>query len=155
MSVAEYPPVSELIPHAGPMVLLHSVIDHSRQRTRCRVVIGANSPYHDDGIVPPWIGLEYLAQAIAVHGGLHGRAAGDPIRLGLLVGCRCLTIATTNFTCGQVLEASVARLWGERDLFAFRCTLTDSHNGSVLMHGDFVVARADAVPSPPARSPDE
>jgi predicted hotdog family 3-hydroxylacyl-ACP dehydratase len=141
MSAAEYPPVCDLIPHAGDMVLLDGVIDHSRAQTRCRVVIGADSPYHHQGIVPPWIGIEYLAQTIAVHGGLHGRAVGDPIRLGLLVGCRHLTIATSGFRCGQVLEASVERLWGEHDLFAFRCALTDQRDGSILVHGTFVVAR--------------
>jgi predicted hotdog family 3-hydroxylacyl-ACP dehydratase len=127
------------------MVLLDVITHHSRERTRCRVVIGADSPFHDDGLVPPWIGIEYLAQTIAVHGGLHARASGDPIRLGLLVGCRRLTIATAGFRRGQVLDASVAHLWGERDLFAFSCALTDSRDGSVLIQGDFVVARPDGA----------
>ena len=35
-----------------------------------------------DGGVPAWVGIEYMAQCIAVHSGLLSRAAGEPRRPG-------------------------------------------------------------------------
>jgi len=97
--VSEFPPVRELVPHAGPMVLLDEVLAHDELATTCAVAIVAQELFREpDGSVPVWIGIEYMAQCIAVHAGLVQRATGnrEPQR-GFLVGARALRFHVDRF----------------------------------------------------------
>ena len=68
------PPVEDVLPHAGGMVFLSRVLSHERHRTVCEVEIDRQSLLGDvSGGVPAWIGLEYMAQCVAAHGGVAAR----------------------------------------------------------------------------------
>lgn len=137
-SVVEFPPVRDLVPHAGPMVLLDEVLAHDEHATTCAVEIAAQELFREpDGSVPVWIGIEYMAQCIAVHAGLVQRAAGElePQR-GFLVGARALRFHVDRFGAEQRLLATARRLWaGSRSLVAFECELRDADGGTLLAEG--------------------
>ena len=66
-----FPPVGELIPHARGMLLLEAVLEHSPEHAVCSVKPTASELFQDAaGRVPAWVGLEYLAQCMAVYGAL-------------------------------------------------------------------------------------
>jgi len=70
-----------LIPHAGSMSLLHEVIALEPESITCRAVShrDPSHPLREDGVLSAVVGIEYAAQAMAVHGALrarHGRRAG-------------------------------------------------------------------------------
>jgi len=90
--------IAGLIPHAGRMCLLDTVVAWSDGEIECR------SDSHRDPAHPLRHGgalaavhlAEYGAQAMAIHGGLLGRAAGAPVRRGLLVTLRDLKLAVAR-----------------------------------------------------------
>jgi predicted hotdog family 3-hydroxylacyl-ACP dehydratase len=136
--VSEFPPVRELIPHEGPMVLLDRVLAHDEDATTCSIAIADQLAFReDDGSVPVWFGIEYMAQCIAVHAALVLRAEGqvEPPR-GFLVGARGVRFHVERFDPSQRLEATATRRWaGSRSLISFECALRDATGGKVLAEG--------------------
>jgi len=80
--------IAERIPHAGPMVLLDRVIDWDARSITCatRSHLDPANPLREPAGLPVWAGIEYAAQATAVHASL---ARGDAApRLGFLASVR-------------------------------------------------------------------
>lgn len=127
----------ELLPHAGPMMLLSRVLRHDGDETACSVEIDAQQLFReDDGSVPAWVGLEYMAQCIAVHMRLATAQDGPP-RIGFLASVRGLSFHCEHFAAGQRLEAVVRKLrgGGEEGFATFGCRLFDAAGGAVLAEG--------------------
>lgn len=86
-------PIADLVPHSGPMCLLDSVI-HADARGLSAIVTPAQDALFmtSDGI-PGWIGLEWMAQAVAAWGYLTAdvEQAGAPQK-GLLLGASRLQL---------------------------------------------------------------
>jgi predicted hotdog family 3-hydroxylacyl-ACP dehydratase len=87
--------IEKLIPHAGTMCLLDSVLHWDSTTIRCasRTHRGAANPLRTGGHLPALCGVEYAAQAMAVHGGLAGTVTGKP-GTGYLASLR-------NVACNQ------------------------------------------------------
>lgn len=80
--------IAARIPHAGRMCLLERVLEWDDKGIRCAAQShrDADNPLREPGGLPVWAGIEYAAQAAAVHGALV-RAQAAP-RAGLLGGLR-------------------------------------------------------------------
>src|SRR5438552_18500212 len=79
VSAPVFPPVDDVLPQTGRMVLLTRILAHAEKRTTCAVEISSASPFLDgQGGVPARVRPEYMAQCIAAHGGPPGRAAAPP-----------------------------------------------------------------------------
>ncbi len=141
--------LAELLPHRPPMVLLDSVVEHDASRTVCTTTIGENVLFREPGgLVPAWIGLEYMAQCISAHSGLRARAAGEPPPVGFLIGSRRVEFHCAGFAPGQVLTVTARHVWGETGLGAFACSLHDAATGALMAEGTlnvFVPADLDAL----------
>jgi len=136
MSRPAFPPVSTLVPHSGPMSLLDRVLEHSRERTVCSVDPTRSRLFAEpDGRVPAWLGLEYMAQCIAAHGGLAARALGEPPRPGLFLGSRRVTFDTDWFAADVGLRVSVVHHRGEIGLVVFDCDVRTAAGGDPLVEG--------------------
>jgi predicted hotdog family 3-hydroxylacyl-ACP dehydratase len=116
-------PLSEFLPHAPPMILLDELVSHDEERVACRVVLRPDSLFVEQGRVPATLGLEYMAQTIAVLAGLQSRAAGRPPRIGYLLGTRELELAVDFFEVGDELRVECEHLFGENQLGAFKCAV--------------------------------
>ena len=138
-----FPPVADVMPHRGPMMLLSSVLEHSEGHTVCAVEVNAGSPFvAPDGTVPALVGVEYLAQGVAAHAGLRGWARGEPPRIGFLIGSRRLDFRShADFRVGQRLIVEVVRAWGEEEFAMFACRLVDAHSGAVVLEGHLNVVQ--------------
>ncbi len=130
--------MAEVLPHAGEMVFLAEILEHGEDSTSCRIDIDAQRFFRDaSGRIPSWVGLEYLAQTIAAHGGLLDRKRGEPPRIGFLLGGRRVSYYTPRFLRGQQLAARVTHRWGGMEgLVTFACVLEDLANGEVLVEGN-------------------
>ena len=107
MSPSGFPPIASLLPHAGPMCLLERVTEHQRSHTVCSVDPSRSALLAaPDGSVPVWVGLEYMAQCIAAHGGLVARALGEPLRPGVLLGSRRLRFGVGRFASDRELRVT-------------------------------------------------
>jgi len=137
LSDPDFPPVTELVPHRGRMVLIERVLAHERKATACSLAIDAQELFRqDDGSVAIWVGVEYMAQCVAAHAGLIARAAGLEPRVGYLVSSRRLRFHASRFDPGQRLHISAAQLWGgDEGLVAFQCRIEDARSGALLVEG--------------------
>ncbi len=82
--------IEAMIPHQGAMCLWDAVLDHDAQRIRLRGA-GHRDPAHplrSEYRLRAVHLCEYGAQAMAVHGGLRGAAAGGAPKVGFLVALR-------------------------------------------------------------------
>jgi predicted hotdog family 3-hydroxylacyl-ACP dehydratase len=81
--------IARLIPHAGAMCLLDGVVRWDSAQIRCvsRTHRDLGNPMRAGGQLPAVCGIEYAAQAMAVHGGLSGIIGSKP-KAGYLVSLR-------------------------------------------------------------------
>jgi predicted hotdog family 3-hydroxylacyl-ACP dehydratase len=145
-----FPEVADLIPQARRMLLLDRVLEHGPEHAVCAVNVACSELFHDAvGCVPAWVGIEYLAQCMAVYGSLVARAAGRPPRLGPLIGGRRLTLRVDRFQPEQRLVVTVRHLRGDRGLVAFDGRIQDDADGALLVEGRLNVYSADHWTEPP------
>ena len=87
--------IEQLIPHAGAMVLVDRVESWSPTGIVCssRSHHRSDNPLRRDGVLSSACGIEYGAQAMAIHGALVSRVGGGAPRAGLLVSLRDVVLA--------------------------------------------------------------
>jgi predicted hotdog family 3-hydroxylacyl-ACP dehydratase len=115
--------IAGLIPHAGAMCLLDGVVEWDANRILCmsRSHRDADNPLRTDGRLPAVCGVEYAAQAMAVHGGLTGQVSGKP-RAGYLASLRdvvCRGGRLDDLAGDLVVEAELVAGDGERVIYQF------------------------------------
>lgn len=82
--------IASHIPHQGSMCLLDHVESWNEDRIRCRSSShrSADNPLHAHGRLSAACGIEYAAQAMAVHGALLAPQGGTTPQVGYLVSAR-------------------------------------------------------------------
>lgn len=129
----EYPEIDTLVPHAAPMLLLRRVLEHSPEETVCEVDTADSTLFVDGlGRVPAWVGLEYMAQCAAVHGGLAAHMAGTLPPMGMLLGTRRLELVVGSFEIGQILRVAARRVHAGTQMLSFAAAIHDGCGGRVL-----------------------
>lgn len=125
-----------MIPHQGSMCLWDAVTDWDDARIRLRSG-GHRDPAHplrSDGRLRAVHLCEYGAQAMAVHGGLRGAAAGDAPKVGFLVALRDVRLHVAR------IDDLPGDLEGEAELLADSATSQQYafrlfHAGTLLAEG--------------------
>ena len=91
-----------LLPHNHPMILIDSIVEFGDDFTIATVTPAPGKPFADKiGNVPTWVGMEYMAQTIGAYAGIMAQQAGQPVKVGFLLGTRAYEINLDQF-----------RLWG-------------------------------------------
>lgn len=117
--------IADLVPHSGSMSLLTRVTAYGEQWLEAEVDIHSDSMFVEEKGVPAWIGVEYLAQAIAAYAGLQQRQQSKTPKLGFLLGTRRYQCNTDWFATGQTLSIRVeCEMQAENGLHVFNCQLT-------------------------------
>jgi predicted hotdog family 3-hydroxylacyl-ACP dehydratase len=116
--------IRELIPHAGAMCLLERVEAWDATHIRCTSASQhrADNPLRHAGRLRGICGVEYAAQAMALHGALGARGRARP-RAGLLVSLREVVCSVAELDSEPgLLTVEAERLQGETDrvMYAFR-----------------------------------
>ena len=118
------PSILELVPHAGPMSLLDRLIAVEGERLSAEVVVPADGLFSHDGGVGAWVGIEYMAQAVAAWAGWQSRQAGEAPRIGLLLGTRRYRCSVARFAAGQRLQVDIERGYqADNGLGQFDCRI--------------------------------
>jgi predicted hotdog family 3-hydroxylacyl-ACP dehydratase len=122
-----FPPMEELLPHRGSMLLLDRVFSENEKSIVAGTTVPEAAWYLDEqGGMPAWIGIELMAQAIAAHAGLRGRMNGKAPKRGVLLGCRAYRARMSRATPGTLLKVSAKMtLVDESGLRAYDCTIED------------------------------
>ncbi|MDF2576904.1 MAG: hypothetical protein K0S74_388 [Chlamydiales bacterium] len=96
--------VSDLLPHAPPMVLVDKLIEYREDFVHTTVTIRKDSVFYENGQVPSYVGLEYMAQTIGVWHGLSARRTNQSVKIGFLLGTRKLILEEPYFQLGDELH---------------------------------------------------
>ena len=131
MTRCDLPDIQALVPHSGAMSLLGRLLGADDENLQAEVVIKPDSVFCLDGVVGAWVGVEYMAQAVAAHAGYTARLRGEPVQVGFLLGTRRYACSVPAFAVGAVLHIHVQRaLQGENGLGAFDCRIVDGAAGA-------------------------
>ncbi|HEU4623044.1 MAG TPA: hotdog family protein [Burkholderiaceae bacterium] len=143
--------IAALIPHAGTMCLLDRVHTWDAERIECHAIShrdGAN-PLREAGRLGAASGIEYAAQAMAVHGGLLAQANGGAPTMGFLASVRDVRAyaARLDDLAGDLI-VEAKRLGGEASRVLYEFSVR-THERVVLEGRAAVVLDAESS-SPPS-----
>ncbi len=129
------PDISRLIPHAGAMYLLDSVVAWTDAAIQCRATshLDPANPLRRDGRLSAVCGIEYALQAAAVHGAL---CSGAPQPMGYVAALRIAMLAAGRLDDPAlgVLTAGAVRDHGDAGGFVYAISL-HAADGRMLLDG--------------------
>jgi predicted hotdog family 3-hydroxylacyl-ACP dehydratase len=119
--------IAALIPHQGVMCLLDEVVSYNESSIACVAVNHTDiaHPLREEGVLRAVCGIEYAAQAMAVHGALMGAQGASP---GVLAAVRDVAMEVDRLDDISAKLTIVAhKLWGDetRLLYEFKITAED------------------------------
>jgi len=144
--LADKAAIAKVIPHTGSMCLLDGVLACDSQRIRC--ISGTHrdmsNPLRTGDVLLALCGIEYAAQAMAVHGAWVAKSGSKP-RAGYLAAVRdvaCGTLRLDNLCDDLIVD--VERVMGDEARVIYRFSI---HAGATeIMSGRAtVVLDADKV----------
>ena len=127
--------VKPFVPHRGAMMLLDRLVAIGIEHVACEWSISEENAFLQPGRgVPAYVGIEYMAQAVAVHAGARALADGNPPPLGFLLGTRKFESEVAYLEEGVTYRAECQQIIkGEGGLGSFECCIKS---------GDKTLARA-------------
>ena len=132
-------PISELLPHRAPMILINEACGMAGDDFLAKVRITSSSPFFSDVGVPAWVGLEYMAQTVAAYSGAQGLADGGEITVGMLLGTRDYRAMVPCFSDGQELTIRARiELIQDNGVSSMHCRIQDAE-GLLLAQADITV----------------
>ncbi len=122
------------VPHRGPMNLLDGVAHCDADGIVARVRVPEQGLFLGADGMPAWVGIEYMAQAVAAWSGARARAGGGSPRIGYLLGSRRYEARVPVFEIGAQLDVHAqCELRGDNGLGMFDCRI--EAGGQVLATG--------------------
>lgn len=134
-------PIRELVPHTGAMCLLEGVLEWDETSIACRATShrDASNPLRTSDGLAAVVGVEYAAQAVAVHGGLAKKAAKP--KIGYLAALRDVICSVERLDIEKgdlVVRANQVAAESGRLLYDFRI----ESGGRELLRGRLSVVLA-------------
>ncbi|MTW11537.1 3-hydroxylacyl-ACP dehydratase [Pseudoduganella eburnea] len=143
------PDIRTLVPHGGAMCLLDRVLASDAETLTAEVAIHEASMFYSPEAqgVGSWVGIEYMAQAVAAHAGWLAKRDGGTVKPGFLLGSRRYSTHSPLFANGQVLQVKVKmEMRGDNGLGAYECSIADTGKaGQELASATLTVFQPDDV----------
>ena len=150
MSMINHEEIALRIPHAGTMCLLDSVIDWGPDHIRCQASSHRDpaNPLRSGGRLGVLCGIEYAAQAMAMHGGLRAASVGGAgqqrPKAGFLASVRSVSAHVARLDDhASDLQIEAQRVSGDEGLVMYEFVVRDA--GQLLIEGRAAVVM-DAGP---------
>jgi len=141
--------IASRIPHAGRMCLLDGVQFQDEDVIRCLAYShrSTDNPLRNHGRLGAAVGVEYAAQAMAVHGAILQPPASTP-SAGFLASVRGVRLHTDRLdTVDAPLQIEATRLSGNETTALYRFEV--SAEGRLLVEGRAAVIVAPDLAIPP------
>lgn len=120
--MSAFPPIRELLPHAGRMVLLDELIEWEAGRARARMVVREGMPFVKAKKMDSIALMEPMAQTVAACLGYEAYRGGAGVRVGMIIGARAFEIFERESAVGAELLFEATRIRGSDSLSHFSCT---------------------------------
>jgi len=143
--MSAFPVITELVPHARPMLAVEELSSWSPGRATVRMTVRPDGLFVRDGVVDTLAALEFLAQGVAACLGYEAFQAGGTVRVGMVIACRAMTIERTPLVVGEELSIHVQRVRGADWLSHFDAQLDDA-TGERVARATLTLVHADAPP---------
>ena len=118
--------IGAVVPHRGRMLLVDRLLAHDEDAVVVEAVVDLGNPFADAQGVPPWIGIEYMAQAISAWAGCRALLRGEPVRIGFLLGTRRYHGDARPFAIGARLRIEARReIFGDNGMGLFSCRILE------------------------------
>jgi predicted hotdog family 3-hydroxylacyl-ACP dehydratase len=157
-----FQPIEHYVPHRRGLLLIDRVLAADDDSAVCELTVRDGLFADTDAaIVPAWVGIEYMAQAIAAWAGIRHARHGSQPRPGFLLGSRRYMAHVSAFPLGQRLHVTVTcELLGDNGLGMFDCAILDALSGqpqaearvSVYEQPDSPQPESDGKPLPTPRT---
>jgi predicted hotdog family 3-hydroxylacyl-ACP dehydratase len=132
-------PAERFLYHGAPMALMDRILEVDLDSARCSCIVGPENPFFIAGLgVPSWVGIEFMAQCIAVMGGARAVISDQPLPVGLLLGTTAYRSNVVAFDPDTVYEASCnTQVRDAHGLGAFDCKI--DANGELVAQARLTV----------------
>ena len=149
--------IARRIPHQGSMCLLDAVLAWDDKLISCQASshLAADHPLRAHGRLGAACGVEYAAQAMAVHGALvaqspdSGEAGSSPPRAGYLAGMRSVTLHVERLdTVAGPLTVNAERITGDANTVLYSFTVQTGARTLVSGRAVVVLDAAGISPGP-------
>jgi predicted hotdog family 3-hydroxylacyl-ACP dehydratase len=141
-------PVHELVPHGPEMTLIEKLVSYDALRSVATARIDESNVFFENGGVPAWAGLEYMAQTIAAHAGFAARLRGERPAVGFLLGTRAYVSSVADFPAGTRLSISVEPEVVEAGFARFNCSIETDRVVATAVVAVYRPSAADEVSAP-------
>ena len=124
--MSPYPVITELVPHARPMLAVDELLDWRPGRVEVRLKIDPEDLFVVDGEVDGVVTLEYMAQGVAACLGYEAFRAGQAVRVGMVIACRSLTVERSPLLVGEEFVITAEQVRGSEWLSHFDTSMVDA-----------------------------
>jgi predicted hotdog family 3-hydroxylacyl-ACP dehydratase len=136
--------IEDLLPHGHPMILLDDVISVGEGSLSAALTVRAGRPFFEAGRgIAAHVAIEWMAQTCGAFVGVGALQAGQPIRMGLLLGTRNFTARVPWFREGDRLNVTAAVVFMDAQVGSFDCVVTHTESGRELAKARLTVYRLD------------
>ncbi len=127
----DLPNIAQLIAHDAPMILIDELVHAEEDKVHCRVIIHASGIFFNaqTRAVPGYIGMEFMAQTVAIWAGYHAWKRNETPAIGFLLGGRSYRSEQPHFPEGMVLDIHAKQILKSDNMAAFSCTI---HHKGIL-----------------------
>jgi len=127
--------IEAVVPHRGRMRLVDHLLANDPDSVTVSAEIRADNLFADAHGVPVWVGIEYMAQAIAAWAGCRALSRKEPVKIGFLLGTRRYDSHCQHFTFGAQLRIEATReLFGDNGLGMFSCRILEGESELARAH---------------------
>ena len=120
--------IQDFVPHAEAMCLLDRVLAADEESLAAELTIAPGHLFLDStgpgSGVGAWVGIEYMAQAVAAWAGTRARERGEAPKIGFLLGSRRYACSRASFVQGETLRVEVRREFeADNGMSQFACQI--------------------------------
>ena len=128
--------IAPLVPHSGEMILLDRITDFGSDFLVAESEIRPEHILIKHGKLATYAGIEIMAQGVAAWAGCMAQQAGEPVRLGYLLGTRKLHLHSQTIPIGTKLQIQIKMSIQDATGFGvFDCQLIDLADQRVILEG--------------------
>jgi predicted hotdog family 3-hydroxylacyl-ACP dehydratase len=141
-------PASQFVLHRAPLLLLDRLVEPGAEVTVCEWRVRGTDAFVSAGHgVPAYVGVEYMAQCVAVHAGVRARARGSGPPLGFLLGTRHYRTTVEYFKPNLTYRATCRELISdENGMGSYECCILLDHER--IAEGRLAVLQKEEGTSP-------
>lgn len=120
----EMPPITELVPHRGAMLLIERLVSVSPDHALAEAKTGGDHVFFREGQgIPAYVGLEMMAQTVCAWDGYWRRQNKQGPAIGFLLGCRRYSTARPYFLEQETLCVEAIPMLADSEMGSFRCRI--------------------------------